>query len=833
MKRSNIFRPNFLRSLLTIALFLTGGSVYGQQNAVTINVKDPNGGVVPGARVTVRSRSGTELSSITAANGDAQFEAVESGDYLVVVTAGGFSQTAREAQLGGANTSLDISLSVGTINESVTTTATRTQVTTDDTAVPVTVVGRDQLEREPVNTVGDIFRSLPGTSTTNEGAFQVRPRIRGLESNRILILVDGERLNNARTSTSQSGIEIGLVDVDNVETVEVVRGAGSVLYGTDALAGTINLITRNTPKRGNERFRLGGMFNGYYSSNERGRRGNLAVTGSDKRLAFRVSQSLERYANYKSGDTTGVPDTGSGFGFVSKDEVGNSQSHGSSTQATLRLFFDDKNDLKLNYEGRRAADIGSPLLTFGFGFNAYFPYSNRDKFAARFETRNVTEYLASVSASVFVQNQDRNFTNVVLPVLPFFGGNFSETTTKTRTTGFDIQSNWLLGSKNFLTTGVSYFRDGNQDTRLSQRLAPPIVPNRAPSVPRSDYGGMAFFAQDEFTLTSRLKFIGGVRTERFSTSSMPTEGFVLPAGIRQFQLVDIGAANVASGAKVKETAVTGDFGAVFKLTNNVSLTGRVGRSFRVANLFERFFTGAGSIGGFVIGNPNIKPERGINVDVGAKFRFARAAGSFTYFNNTYRDFLSTQPVFDRRGCPVVNKLTPPPLADSVCQVTFSATVLQVQQTVNFARVRLQGFEAEVESPFRIGDFGFLTAGGNISYLRGQDLQADAPFNVVPKLKTVAILRWNDAANRYYAEGQTRIVNKQDRLTQNFRTSNLGDEPGYAVTDIRGGYNFRREHYRFGINAGVTNLFDRYYSEQFVLAPARGRSFVIGTTIELF
>ncbi|MFN2513940.1 MAG: TonB-dependent receptor plug domain-containing protein [Pyrinomonadaceae bacterium] len=89
------------------------------------------------------------------------------------------------------------------------------------------------------NTIGDLFRDLPGVSTANEGPFQVRPRIRGLESNRVLVLVDGERLNNARISTANSGIEVGLMDVDQVERVEVARGSGSVLYGTDALAGTI------------------------------------------------------------------------------------------------------------------------------------------------------------------------------------------------------------------------------------------------------------------------------------------------------------------------------------------------------------------------------------------------------------------------------------------------------------------------------------------------------------------------------------------------------------------------------------------------------------------
>lgn len=816
---------------IILSILIFAFAAVAQQNVFTITAKDPNGGVIPGARVSVRSKTGVEQSAVTNVEGIARFADLADGDYLVIVDAAGFPRSAREATFGGSQTSLDVTLNIGSISETVTTTATRTQVATEDTAVPVTIVGRARLESEPVNTVGDIFRSLPGMSTTNEGAFQVRPRIRGLDSNRILVLVDGERLNNARTSTGQSGIEIGLVDIDQIDSIEVVRGAGSVLYGTDALAGTVNLITRDTPRRLGEGFRLGGTFNSYFSSNERGRRGNLAVTGSANRFAFRVAQSLERYGNYKTGDADGLTFT-SVNGFVGPREVGNSQSHGGTTQATGKIFFNDDNDLKLNYERRRASDIGSPLLTTGFGFNAYFPYSNRDKFNGRFETRNLTSYLASVSASFYVQDQERVFTNVVPPVLPFFRGNFSETTTDTKSVGFDSQSNWLLGSKNFLTAGVSYFRDENKDRRLTQTVVPPIVPNRTTSVPRADYGSVAFFAQDEFTSNTRIKFIGGVRVERFFSSSQQTEGFALPPTIRQFQLVDIGVADIATGLKVKETAVTGDFGTVVKLTDNVSLTGRVGRSFRVANLFERFFTGAGSVGGFLVGNPNLKPESGVNVDVGAKFRFSRAAGSFTYFNNNYRDFLSSTTALDARGCPVLI-LTPTTVLDAnSCQVV-SGNPTRVQQTINFGRVRLQGFEAELESPFRIGDAGYLTPSGNVSYLRGDDLQANQPFNIVPRLKTVLNLRWNDAANRYYAEGQTRIVNKQDRLTTAFRASNGGDEPGYAVTDIRGGYNFRRERYRFGINTGVTNLFNRFYSEQLVLAPARGRSFVLGTTIELF
>lgn len=807
--------PGRLVSLLMLLLaFSISAFSQTPSQTISVSVKDPNGDAIAGATVVLTVRNFQNRTSVTGSDGAARFENVESGDHRVSVTAPNFPSVIRD--LGTADGAIDVVLSPGGISENVTVTATRTQISTEETAVPVTVLGREQLDRRPVNTVGDLFRELPGTSTVNEGAFQVRPRIRGLESNRILILVDGERLNNARTSTGQSGIESGLVDLDQIESIEVVRGSGSVLYGTDALAGTINIITKDTPRRLEDGFRFGAMFNGYFSSNELGRRGNLAVTGSSKFFAFRVAQSLERFNNYYTGKSDGVvPAEGLANGVATDGEVGNSQSHGGNTQITTRFFFNDNNDLKLNYERRRGSSIGSPLLTPEFGFAAFFPYSNRDKFNGRFETRNINQYLASVSGTFYYQDQKRNFTNITPPFLPFFNGSFSETITDTNSAGFDVQSNWVLGSRNFLTSGVSFFRDENQDTRLSQAIVGTIVPNRTTSVPRADLGSFAFFAQDEHNVTRRLKLTGGVRVERFFMNSQQTEGFSLPLTLTPAQIEILGVQGLDTGATVRETAVTGDFGAVFRLTDAVSLTGRIGRSFRIANLFERFFTGAGSIAGSsLVGNPNLKPESGINFDAGVKVRTARLGGSFSYFNNDYRDFLSTS----------FRILIP--------RVVGGPATQQLFQTVNFGRVRLQGFEAELEVPLKIGGLGFLTPNGNISYLRGENLESGEPFNVTPPLKTVLNLRWNDAANRYYGEFQTRIVNKQNRLSTSFLAANLGPEPGFAVSDIRGGYFFRRERFNLSVNVGITNIFDRYYNEQFILAPAKGRSLVIGTTWEI-
>lgn len=819
------------KKIIYIILLLAVTSFTGFSQSENANLRgkitDTNSAIISGAEISAQNKvSGREIKTQTNESGEFEFSDLPSGIYTVKVDAAGFSTQTRDVSLNDSETisDFDIALSVGNITETVSVTATRTQVATDETAVPVSVLTQEEIEQKNVSTIGDVLRDLPGVTTVNEGSFQVRPRIRGLDSNRVLVLVDGERLNNGRTSTTQSGIELGLIDTGQIETLEVVRGSGSVLYGTDALAGTINIITKDAPRNADGGFRFGGSFAGYFGSNETGRRGTLAVTGTGRFFSFRAAQTLERYENYYTGDFG----SNSLDGVTVEGEVLNSQSHGGNTQLTTRFFLNDTNQLKFNYTRRRTADIGSPTLVGVF--NAFFPYSNRDKFNAGYEGTNLNKYLARISANVYFQRQNRNFTNILnVPATPpFFPGvyQFSETATNTDSTGFDLQTNWILGEKNFLTAGMSFFRDSNEDERFIEARNPNFATfpptlvttfDNSKSVPDSSYGSIAVFAQNQFQATNRLKLTGGIRVDRFNTESESTVGFSLPAELNQVspQIIEsLGISGLLNGSKVSQTALTGDFGVVYKIVDSVSLTGRIGRSFRVPNLFERFFTGAGSVGGIVVGNPNLEPESGINFDAGVKFNNSKVAGTFIYFNNTYKNFLSSVQIFDANGAPVLGNRG------------------GLFQTQNIASARIQGFEADVQIPIKIG-LGFLTPSGNISYLRGDNLDANEPLNTITPLKTVLNLRWQNLLANYYVDWTTRIINKQERLSNSFFNNNGGAEPGFATSDVRGGYTYKKERYRMSFNVGVTNLFNRFYREQFSFAPARGRSFVFGTTLEIF
>ncbi len=823
----------FFPALISTLLFAVSVSLAQPPAAsIDISVKETSDAVISGATVKIAGQNGAAQTAVTGGDGIARFNDVEPGSYRIHVDAAGFPNVIREVSVkAGESGPVEVVLALGIIREDVTVTATRTQISSSETAVPVTIVGREEIERKAVNTIGDIFRTLPGTSTSSEGPFSVRPRIRGLDSNRVLVLVDGERLNNSRTSTGQSGIETGLVETSQIETVEVVRGSGSVLYGTDALAGTINIITRDTPARRDSGIRFGAALDTFYSSNEKGRRGNLAITGSSKFFAFRVAQSLERFDNYFTGKADGdVPAGVLAIGGITDDgEVLNSQSHGGNTQATGRFFLNDTNTVRVNYERRRAANVGSAALVGVF--NGFFPFSNRDKFSGRYDTVNLTEYLQRVSVSAYYQKQLRNFTNILTvgPVPPFFPGQyqFSETVTNTKTAGFDLQTDWKLGSRNQLVAGASFFRDANTDQRLLVTASTSFSPNRTirntRSVPDADLTNIAAFAQNEFRVNTRLKLIGGVRYDRFSTNAKPTAEFTLDPRFTPTQIEDLGLAGVTDGLKVSNTAITGDLGAVYRLTKIISASARIGRSFRTPNLFERFFTDPGSVDGFLVGNTRLVPESGINFDTSVKFNASRFVGAVTYFNNYYENFLATPIARDRAGVPIT---LPRP----------GRSPLAVFQTQNVREARIQGFEAEIEVPIKIS-LGYLTPYGNFSYLRGDNLTEGVPLDSISPFRTNAGFRWQNFLKNYFVDYNARIVGKQERLSPTFllpvtQGGNGGPEPGFVAHNVSGGYYLRRERFNFSVNLGVSNIFNRSYNEQFVYAPARGRSFTIGTTWEI-
>ncbi|PKH09118.1 TonB-dependent receptor domain-containing protein [Moritella sp. Urea-trap-13] len=130
-----------------------------------------------------------------------------------------------------------------TTNEEVTVvTASRVEQAISDVLAPITVITRDDIELSMAKSVPDILRMLPGIDIGQNGGRGSTTSVfmRGSESDHVLVLIDGVRLPSSITS----GVDFSKIPVSQIETIEVVRGPRGAIYGSDAIGGVINIITR-------------------------------------------------------------------------------------------------------------------------------------------------------------------------------------------------------------------------------------------------------------------------------------------------------------------------------------------------------------------------------------------------------------------------------------------------------------------------------------------------------------------------------------------------------------------------------------------------------------
>ena len=151
--------------------------------------------------------------------------------------------------------------------QDVVVTGTRSPHALADVPVETLVISREEIERAPVQNLPQLLRTLPGVSATNLddtlASDNLRLTVRGLQLNEGygLILVDGKRIHGGLGAHGDYGISLNQIPLSMIERIEVVKGASSALYGADAMAGVINIITRAVPAQASV---AGGINYGLY-----------------------------------------------------------------------------------------------------------------------------------------------------------------------------------------------------------------------------------------------------------------------------------------------------------------------------------------------------------------------------------------------------------------------------------------------------------------------------------------------------------------------------------------------------------------------------------------
>ncbi|MCW5964998.1 MAG: TonB-dependent receptor, partial [Bryobacterales bacterium] len=219
---------------------------------MTGSVRDGSGSAVVGATITLRRViTGETTQTRSGASGGYSVCLARQGRYRMEVRAEALETFVRFVDAGGKpHPPTDVTLRVAALRNSITVvSASRMEELQAETPVRVEVITKDDMQRTGYERVSDVLAEIPGvvTRSGNMGAVAGQ-QIQGLDSRQVLVLQDGMPVVGAR------GIKRGIVNmnrqsVGRLESVEVVKGAGSAMYGSDAIGGVINMRTREVSDR--------------------------------------------------------------------------------------------------------------------------------------------------------------------------------------------------------------------------------------------------------------------------------------------------------------------------------------------------------------------------------------------------------------------------------------------------------------------------------------------------------------------------------------------------------------------------------------------------------
>ncbi len=681
----------------------------------------------------------------------------------------------------------------------VTVTATRTVKTVFEAPQPVAVIDESKIKESNPNTVTDLFRMQPGLDVTGVGANQARPSIRGQRGQRILLLEDGMRLSNSRRQQDFGELP-ALVDVNTVQRVEVVRGPASVLYGSDAIGGVVNMITRTPDEDG-----LHGAGGYRYSTFDRQNKGHASLFGRYGKLSFLAG------GTYRSADTVFAP-AGS-YGEITLD----------SRTAVFDTQLEDYSvDLHLGYEvatGQRlfAKYESYDADTAGFGWvdpDVYdpgaprieirYPFQDYRKYTLGYEGNRLNLPVADrVNFVGYYQANERELTNdIFIPFgSPDMGLNVSSSNyTDISTVGLRLEASKYAFDRVNFTYGADFFRDDTDNTDFSVTSyvgfppMPPFLPDTslAPNVPNASYRSVGAFVQGDIEVTPWASLILGARYQNVHAATKTTPLY--------------------TGEMVDQTndAFVGAANAIVELTDRVTLIGTVGSAFRAPNIIEQFFEGPTPEGsGYQSRNPDLKPEKSFNVDLGVRYRDSRVYLEGFVFRNMITDGIRIVPTGDSVG-------------------PFFEVINDNVDKLRFMGVELSG---DVELPA-----GF-SVGGHFTYFDTKDVslrdpgaleEAQNPVGDSYSSKVGGTLRYTYPTGLFFVEYEVRHNGDRrdafcplDSLTACDANAAYADLkpavgwvlPAFTVHNARAAVNlWRRGSLQHRIGIALNNITDELYAE---------------------
>ncbi len=594
---------------LIASLFLAVDCQAQTTTSIRGTVVDERGAKVAGASVQLQPRVGRVLAGTTNQDGVFEFRNLNPAIYLLEIEAEGFSHFVSDSLdlTRAANESLSFQLEVAAVNETVIVTATGTAQRTDEVSKVVSVIDAQQIDNKRELGLAEALRGTAGVGIQQQGSpgALTSIRLRGQRTFDTAVLLDGLRVRDAGDINGSAASLITDLTPVAMERVEILRGSGSSIYGTNAIGGVLNLVPEIGA--GTPHFEVGVEGGSLATFRER-----FKVAGGNQSIGYGF----------------GLNRTDVRRGIDGEDEYGNTSGGG-------RLQFHPSSSVSIEANGygtisnSRLNDSPFPLDA-AFSGSQNFPdaiagttfqpdFNNPDQGrrnrllvgSLRF-THQARPSLSYTVAYQRVSSDRRNYNGPEIdpsfaafyPFGDFEFVNISKGTTDT----LDARVNARLGRSNLITGGIEF----ENESAFQQFMPPYVISN----MPRDRQRTFAMFGQDLISLLQdRLQISIGVRHQSYQLRAADRPGFLEAINTTR--------------------SLTGD-GAIayFLRSTNTKLRAHIGNGFRAPSLYERFGVGRFQGAGFTrFGDPTLKAEQSISVDGGFDQRLAKDRVLFgaTYF----------------------------------------------------------------------------------------------------------------------------------------------------------------------------------------------------------
>ncbi|WP_162433884.1 TonB-dependent hemoglobin/transferrin/lactoferrin family receptor [Pseudoxanthomonas koreensis] len=686
----------------------------------------------------------------------------------------------------------------------------------------VSKIEREELDRRLVRDPASLVRYVPGVAVVADGhRWGARGfSIRGLEGNRVRILVDGIPLADDYSIGQFASAGRDLVDLEAVERVEVQRGPASTLYGSDALAGVVAFRTLDPEallaRKGGNRYlgvRLG------YDDIDDSRLLSASWAGESAEGWQAMAMAAERRGHEAGNRAWRAEDAPNPTDYYRRGMLAK-LAHGDAAAGgryTLALEASDAS---------RQTEVNS--LRFGSGrFNTTYRLGADDRQRrARASLAGAwplaRAWMQDLEAQLYWQGTDirQDSEQYRLPdrVTPFESLRWRRFDYAADAAGISLLAqarhegararHWHVYGLDLASTRYEGLRDGLETNLRTGQTSTTILGEQLPvrDFPNTDADSAALFWQDEIGLGERFAVVPGLRAEWNRLRAHPDAVYLE-------DYPDNPPVDVETRQATPRLALRWMFG------NGHSVFVQYARGFRAPPFGDVNIGLSLPVYNYEVrANPDLRPEHSQGLELGWRYVGGQVRASAALYDNRYRDLIESR----------ANLGIDP------------GTGSLVFQSVNRDRARIHGIEAELlwQLPVAAASAGDWQVRRAVAWSGGEDPRRDLPLNTVDPPRATLGLSYDDGGGRWGGEGVLVAVQGKQRIDHS--TGELFAPPGYARFDLYGWFEPRPG---VRVNAALLNLADRRYWEWagvrgvtadddgigFHTQP--GRSFAVNLTLE--